>query len=106
MVFILIIATGKTKERQGIIESMAAFFFVVIFSHIDLRKEIVTADLTYIEYFYFTTYFILILATFNLITYSKKNSSLFDYKNNLLFKNVFFPLIFFVTLLFTLWQFY
>ena len=71
MVFILITAIGKTEERQGIIESMAAFFFVLVFSHIDLRKEIVTADLTYIEYFYFISYFFLILATYNMVTYSK-----------------------------------
>jgi len=43
MMFILILACGKTDERQGIIESMAAFFFVLIFSHIDLRKEVLTS---------------------------------------------------------------
>jgi len=44
MMFILVYSCGKTKERQGIIESMAAFFFVLIFSHIDIRKEIITAN--------------------------------------------------------------
>ncbi len=106
MVFILITAIGKTNERQGIIESMAAFFFVLIFSHIDLRKEIVTAELTYIEYFYFISYAMLILATYNMITYSKNKSKIFDYENNLLFKSGFFPLIFLATLIFTLFQFY
>lgn len=106
MVFILIYACGKTEERQGIIESMAAFFFVLIFSHIDLRKEIVTADLIYMEYFYFTAYFMLILATFNLITYAKDKSAVFDYNNNQIFKALFFPIFLFIILIVTLLKFY
>jgi len=106
MVFILLTAIGKTEERQGVIESMAAFFFVLIFSHIDLRKEIVTADLTYIEYFYFISYAMLILATYNMVAYSKNKVALFDYEDNLLFKAGFFPILFLATLGFTLFQFY
>ena len=106
MVFILITAIGKTEERQGIIESMAAFFFVLIFSHIDLRKEIETADLTYIEYYYFICYAMLILATYNMISYSKSKSGFFDYEENLLFKAGFFPLMLLATLVFTFIQFY
>lgn len=106
MVFILITAIGKTEERQGIIESMAAFFFVLIFSHIDLRKEIETADLTYIEYFYFISYAMLILATYNMIAYSKSKSGVFDYEDNLLFKAGFIPLMLLATLVFTFLQFY
>ena len=106
MVFILITAIGKTEERQGIIESMAAFFFVLIFSHIDLRKEIETADLTYIESFYFISYGMLILATYNMIAYSKSKSGLFDYENNLLFKAGFIPFMLLSVLVFTFLQFY
>lgn len=54
-IYILIGACEKSNERQGIIESMAAFFFVLVFSHIDLRKEIVTDELIFMEYFYFIT---------------------------------------------------
>ncbi|MFK8006233.1 MAG: cache domain-containing protein [Saprospiraceae bacterium] len=106
MVFILIYACGKTDERQGIIESMAAFFFVLIFSHIDLRKEIVTADLIYMEYFYFIAYFMLIFSTYNLITYSKNKSIIFDFNDNQIFKAAFFPLYFFLILIVTLTKFY
>ena len=106
MVFILLSAVGKTEERQGIIESMAAFFFVLIFSHIDLRKEIETADLTYIEYYYFICYAMLILATYNMISYSKSKSGIFDYEQNLLFKAAFIPLMLLATLIFTFLQFY
>lgn len=106
MVFILTYACHKTQERQGIIESMAAFFFVLIFSHIDLRKEIVTADIIYIEYFYFACYLMLILATANLIIYTKDKSKIFDFNDNQLFKALYFPTFFFLILLVTLIKFY
>lgn len=106
MVFILIYACHKSQERQGIIESMAAFFFVLIFSHIDLRKEIVTADLIYIEYFYFVSYFMLIISTFNMITYTKNKSAIFDFNENQLFKAIFFPIFILIMLLITLFKFY
>ncbi|MFK7936418.1 MAG: cache domain-containing protein [Saprospiraceae bacterium] len=106
MVFILIYACHKTQERQGIIESMAAFFFVLIFSHIDLRREIVTADLIYMEFFYFIAYSLLVVSTFNLITYTRDKSKLFDFNDNQIFKASFFPLFFLLLLVVTLVKFY
>lgn len=106
MVFILIYACHKTQERQGIIESMAAFFFVLIFSHIDMRKEIVTADLIYIEYFYFVAYFMLVTSTANLITYTKDKSKIFDFNDNQIFKASYFPAFFLIILVVTLVKFY
>lgn len=106
MMFILLIASAKTEERQGIIEGMAAFFFVLIFSHIDMRKEIITADLIYMEYFYFATYFMIILSTWNLITYAKSKSPIFDFNENQIFKAAYFPLFFLCILVITLAKFY
>ena len=106
MLFILIFACSKTEERQGIIESMAAFFFVLIFSHIELRKEVVTADLIYMEYFYFITYIMIILSTISLITYTKNKSNIFDHKENQIYKAVYFPIFLSILLNITLIKFY
>ena len=106
MMFILLIACSKTEERQGIIEGMAAFFFVLIFSHIDLRKEIITADLIYMEYFYFITYLMIILSTWNLVTYAKNKAPIFDFNENQIFKAVYFPFFFLCVLMITLAKFY
>ncbi len=106
MMYILLIACSKTEERQGIIEAMAAFFFVLIFSHIDLRKEIITADLIFMEYFYFVTYLMIILTTWNLITYAKNKSHIFDFNENQVFKAVYFPFFFLAMLIITLSKFY
>lgn len=106
MMFILIYSCTKSAERQGVIESMAAFFFVLVFSHIDLRKEIVTAELIYIEYFYFVAYFMIILATFNLVMYTKDRSPIFDFNDNQIFKAIYFPMFFLFILMITLMKFY
>ncbi|WP_298481148.1 cache domain-containing protein [uncultured Maribacter sp.] len=106
MMYILLVACSKTEERQGIIEGMAAFFFVLIFSHIDLRKEIITADLIYMEYFYFTTYLMIILSTWNLITYAKSKAPVFDFNENQIFKASYFPFFFLCILIITLSKFY
>jgi hypothetical protein len=106
MMFILLVACSKTEERQGIIEGMAAFFFVLIFSHIDMRKEIITADLIYMEYFYFATYLMIILSTWNLITYAKSKAPIFDFNENQIFKAVYFPFFFLCILFITLFKFY
>lgn len=106
MIYILILASTKSGDRQGIIESMAAFFFVLIFSHIDLRKDIVTADLIFIEYFYFITYLMIVLSTLNLITYTKDRTQMFDYNENQIYRAVYFPIFFFLLLVVMLVRFY
>lgn len=106
LIYILTLASEKTEARQGIIESMAAFFFVLIFSHIDLRKDVVTPDLIYIEYFYFTTYLMIILSTANLIAYTKSQTSLFDFNENQIYRTVYFPIFLAIILVITLWKFY
>ena len=106
MLFFLINTTTKSEESQGIIESMAAFAFVLVFSHIDMRKEIVTADLIYIEFFYFATYLLIVWTTFNLLTYAKAKHSIFDFYDNLISKATFFPIFYILILFITLYKFY
>lgn len=109
LIFIMIFSTSKSKDKMvdsGIVQGMAAFFFVLIFSHIDLRKNIDTADLIYMEYFYFVTYIMIILSTFNLITYSRTSNRLFDYENNLIVKATFWPVFLVLVLIITLFKFH
>ena len=110
MIFIMIKATRKPKKKDvdggGIVQGMAAFFFVLIFSHIDLRKDIVTGDLIYMEYFYFVSYAMIILATYNLITYTRIAHRIFDYKDNIIVRAIYWPTFFLMVLLITLFKFY
>ncbi|WP_452219784.1 PDC sensor domain-containing protein [Lacinutrix salivirga] len=109
MMFIMIYASNKRNSEDAdtsIVQGMTAFFFVLVFSHIDLRKNIETAELIYMEYFYFITYFMIILSTYNLIMYTKPKASWFDYKNNLIIKSLFWPTFLILVLLVSLFLFY
>ena len=110
MIFIFIFSTPRSKDGRidggAIVQGMTAFFFVLIFSHIDLRKSIETADLMYMEYFYFVTYIIIILATYNLITFSRIPHKIFDYEDNIIVKASYFPLFLLMVLGITLAKFY
>ena len=106
LIFLLVYASKKGAERPGIIEAMAAFFFVLVFSHIDLRREIQTAELMYLEYFYLLTYGMVLLATVNLVAYARPGPSLFDRRDNQIFQAAYFPLYFAGLLAVTLYKFY
>lgn len=109
MMFMLIYTIKKEEDKKvdgNIVQAMTAFFFVLIFSHIDLRKNIDTAELIYMEYFYFVTYVMIILSTYNLITYSRDKNHLFDYKENLIVKTTFWPVFLMMILIITLLMFY
>lgn len=106
LIYILIMACGKTEARQGIIESMAAFFFVLIFSHIDLRKDIETADVMFMEYFYFITYFLIVASTLNLMFYTKSKTSAFDFNDNQIYRAIYFPTFFLLLLIVMIVKFY
>ena len=110
MIYIMLFATYKPREGEadggGIVQGMAAFFFVLVFSHIDLRKGIDTAELIYMEYFYFVTYIMVVLTTYNLIVYTRRAHRLFDYKHNLIVKATFWPMFWGLVLVVTWTKFY
>ncbi|RMB63364.1 hypothetical protein EAX61_02940 [Dokdonia sinensis] len=109
MMYMLLYTIKKNKKKEvdgNIVSAMTAFFFVLIFSHIDLRKNIDTAELIYMEYFYFVTYVMILISTYNLIAYSRGPHKIFSYKNNLIVKATFWPIFLVMILIITLLMFY
>jgi len=109
LVYMLLYSTRKKEgvaADSGVVQAMTAFFFVLIFSHIDLRKNIETSELLYLEYFYIVTYIMILWSTYNLITYSRGSQKLFNYKENLIVKATFWPLFLLMILVITLMIFY
>ena len=114
MMFILLYSSSKTREQKkgifsgvGIIESLAAFFFVLIFSHIDLRKTVETSQLMYMEYFYIVLYMMLILYVYNLISFTRRDNVLFfDFEDNLIAKVLYWPLFLSIIYIITFLKFY
>ncbi len=99
--------TNSSKGSLGIVESSAAFFFVLLLAHIDHRKIVNTPVITYMESFYFIMYIILALVAFNIVMFVKKDNFLFfDYKDNLIVKISFWPMFMLLCFVVTLVRFY
>lgn len=113
MVYFILYSSGKHAAKTssisslGVVESSAAFFFVLILAHIDLRKSVNTPVLTYMEMFYFIMYIILGLVSFNIVMFTKnKNYLFFDYKDNLITKVLYWPVFLGLCLAVTILEFY
>ena len=113
MVYFLVYSSSKrvTKTSDisslGVVESSAAFFFVLILAHIDLRKTVTTPVITYMESFYFIMYFVLGMVAFNIVMFTKKDNYLFfDYRDNLIVKLSYWPVFLGMCFIITLLRFY
>ncbi len=115
MLFGVVYSTTKNRKKNvlagfsafGVVQTCAAFFFVIILAHIDLRQGMDTEEITYIEYFYFIMYLILLLVVFDVIIFSNTDkSTVFDYKDNLIMKLFYWPLLLGICLVITLMMFY
>ena len=78
----------------GVIEICGAFFFVVIIAQIEVRDALEVSDIIYVDYFYFILYFMLLAISINSIFFARTNAlKLLDYRDNLLPKIAFWPLL-------------
>ncbi len=90
---------AKNKDLVGftastIITTCAALFFAVLLSHIELRGALAAKKVFYVEYFYFLTYLIILLACVNSILFtSDREIHSIHYHDNLLPKLFYWPLI-------------
>ncbi len=113
MLFGVIIIFSKTDTEIsgyntfGVINSCAAFFFVIVISHIDLRNKLEIEMVTYLEYVFFIVYVYVLMVTVNALLFSSTKDYLFvDYKNNYLPKVLFWPMFMFASILVTIVLFY
>lgn len=115
MLFGVVLSTTKNKTKNslrgfstfGVVQACAAFFFVIILGHIDMRQGMNTEEITYIEYFYFIMYLVLLTVAFNVVMFSNSaKTRLLDYKDNLAMKLGYWPLLLSICLSVTLVMFY
>lgn len=86
----------------GLLELCAAFLFVAILTHIDLRSNLVVNYIIYMDYFYFHVYFAIILCSIAAVLYNKA-----EYKKRMYYLMlIFWPSILGSLFLFTVFVFY
>ncbi len=73
---------------------VGSMFFVLVFTHISTRARIPTQEIFYLEYFYFTMYIALLWVPISSILFvTGSNMFYVQYKDNLISKLLYWPLI-------------
>jgi len=105
LVFAVLVVYAETSFN--VLSYAAALFFVVAVSHVGLRSELQASGVVYLEYFYIVLYVVFLLASVNAIVfYSETNIEFIQYRNNLIPKLLYWPILLGMGLLITLVIFY
>ena len=102
MLFSILVTTSRGEHHisllgfnaSAVLASASALFFVVLISHIELRSELEVNEIIYLEYFYLITYAVILLISLNSIIFTwGLPISLVQYKNNIIPKLLYGPMI-------------
>ncbi len=95
------------ESSFNVLSYAAALFFVIVLSHVELRDELQTAKMVYLEYGYIGMYLLLLIVSLNsMLFYSEINIKIIKYKDNLIPKLMYWPVVITGFLLITLMFFY
>lgn len=112
MFIVLYVSSTKEEGRSGlttmnVIQSSAGFLFILLLAHVNERNRIETPEIAYIELFYFSMYVFITLQTVALAMLLRgANWKLFVYRDNLVLKLLFWPVLVSIWYLVTLLRFY
>ncbi len=117
VVTILVFTVVMTSSKQagellgfsgfGVLEVCAAFFFVVIIAQIEVRDSLQVSEIIYLDYFYFVIYMMLLGVSINSILFTRvQGLRMLDFRDNLITKMAFWPIILGALLIITQTVFY
>lgn len=96
---LILIEKDKSESRiEFILGSVSGLFFTIIISQNNLREQINTNELLYLDYYYFLIY--IILSVIILLSFTHKYKKI-TYEKIYIFKKLFWFLIFFIILIIT-----
>lgn len=106
VVLTLLFAVLLVSNREQTIEVLGAcagFVFIVILDQVNVREQVITKGVVYLEYFYFVVYLYIFLVAINFILWSlNSNLPIIKYKNNFIFKSLYWPSMLKILLLITI----
>ena len=112
MFVVLCASSDNESSRSGVttmnvIQSSAGFLFILLLAHVNERSRIETPEIAYIELFYFSMYVLITLQAI-LLAMSLGGSGwrLFQYHDNLILKQAFWPTLLSTWFAITLVRFY
>lgn len=97
----------KGIEIGRVLSICMAAFFVVVFSHLDIRKSIPSGEIFYLEYFFFVIYFCILMVPFNAFRLALEMPiKILDYKDGLIVQATYWPSMLGVFFMITACKFY
>ena len=113
IIFFLLYSLNKDENDKsgvtvmGVVQGMAALFFAMLLAHITIRNRIPTPTVTYLEAFYFIIYAMIGLLIMLVVMYSRSDKYwLLNYRDNLVIKVSYWPLLIGLLYVITLIKFY
>lgn len=107
IVLFSVVLLSTEVEIGKVLSVCVAVFFVVVFSHLDIRKSISAGEVFYLEYFFFVIYFAIIFAPMNSFRSAlSMRSKFFEFEHGLLPKLSYWPIITGAFFLITVFKFY
>jgi hypothetical protein len=115
MLFGVLMLTTRRQDRRdssgwnstNALAFCAALFFVVIVSHVNLRQQVSAGGILYLGWFYFLTYFAILLVSVNAILFILAGDQfLLQREDNLVAKLLYWPILTFVMLVITVAVFF
>ena len=101
------LATILGFSASGVLGTVAALFFVVIFAQVDLRRRLEVENIMYLDYYYFANYLIFLLVSFNVMLFCWTDKfEMIQYRDNLIPKIVYWPGTLFFLFSATVYVFY
>ncbi len=98
---------AREIEIGRVLSICVALFFVVVFSHLDIRKSIPSGGIFYLEYFFFVIYFCILMVPLNAFRIALKlPSRLFEYKDGLIVQAAYWPSMLGIFFMVTACKFY
>jgi hypothetical protein len=99
--------TSSGFSTFGVLETSGAFFFAIVFMHIDLRSSLSLDTITYLEALFVVAYSMLVLVAVNSLVFTETDAvPVLEYRDNLIPKLLYWPLLTGLSLAVTVWIFY
>jgi hypothetical protein len=115
ILFTLLMITSRDEKLVSFMQAgsgrilniCASMFFIIAFSHIEVRRRILSEQIFYLEYFYFLIYLAILLVCINSVMYSiGAKIHLIQYKDNIVFRLFFWPFLTGLMFVVTVFTFY
>ncbi|MCI5158712.1 MAG: hypothetical protein D3906_09805 [Candidatus Electrothrix sp. AUS1_2] len=107
IILFFVLLLPSDTDISKIIGICSSLFFVVVFSHLAIRKTIVIGELFYLEYFFFVIYAAVVMTPIRIFLLSLcREKDFLDYRNGLLFKAAYWPVLLGLLLVVTACEFY